>query len=145
MIVSSFMVPASKVVKCEPSDPVEAVIDKILENNISAVVVLNEEGVAVGMVTKTDIVKAYKEGRALNSGVECFMSTDLKTVKSNASRDQAATLFEENKLHHAIVVEDSGKFCGLISAWDIAKECAEDMKAWPWHRHQGGKVTVKMQ
>jgi len=142
MLVRDFMIPLGKVVTCLRTDTVESVIDKLLGNKISAVVVVEEEK-AVGIVTKTDVVRAYKIGLALDSNIECLMSTKLKTVQHNIPGDKAATIFETNTIHHAIVIGSSDEFVGLISSWDIARECVLDAKAWPWHREVGGRVTIK--
>ena len=40
----------------------------------------------------------------------------------------------------ALVVDEYGKEVGLISALDIASEVAKDARAWPWNRHEDGKV-----
>ena len=63
------------------------------------------------------------------------MTTDLYTVAKGLPHDKAAEVFTEEKVHHAIVTDDDGKFAGLISAWDVAKEGYLDAKAWPWNRY----------
>lgn len=137
--VFGFMVPADHVVKCSPNDAVKAAAEKILSNKISAVIVVDGT-VPVGIITKTDITKAYLAGVALDAKAESIMAKDLKTVSSNLARDDAAKIFEEHRIHHAIVVDDvDGHFAGLISAWDIAKECVLDQKAWPYYRHEGDR------
>ena len=58
MLVKQFMVKAEDVVKCSEWDPIMNVIDAVLERHISAVVVVDKEGFPVGIVTKTDLVRA---------------------------------------------------------------------------------------
>lgn len=51
------------------------------------------------------------------------------------SRDDAADVMQKHKVHHIVVSPGgSGKFTGLLSSWDIARECALDAKAWPYNR-----------
>jgi CBS domain-containing protein len=124
------MVSADHVIKCAPDATIRSVADQILTNKISAVVVLS--GTApVGIITKTDLTKAYVAGASLDDKADSIMSKDLKTVKHDLPRDDAAKVFEQGRIHHAIVVGENGEFAGLISAWDIAKECVLDQKAWP--------------
>ena len=56
------------------------------------------------------------------------MSTTLHPATPDMSRDEAAAILEKNKIHHAIVNNIEGKFAGLFSSWDIARECALDAK-----------------
>ena len=38
------------------------------------------------------------------------------------SKDEAAETMRKHKLHHLLVTDDEGKFYGLISSYDIARE-----------------------
>jgi CBS domain-containing protein len=134
MIVSSFMVPAAKVIKCVETDTIKTALDLLLNNHISALVVMNNENHPSGIVTKTDLISAYQKGMILDEEVRTIMSTDLKTVCDSQSRDQAARSFAEHHIHHALVMDKDNKFVGFITAWDIANECVKDDRAWPWTR-----------
>ena len=138
MLVYEFMIPADKVIKVTSSDTIGDALDKMLEHHISAVVV-EENDTAVGIITKTDIAKAYKESIPLNEKAEAIMTRQVKTVLHSLQRDVAAKVFSESNIHHAIVVDNDGKFVGLISAWDCAKEGALDHHAWPWNRRMMGR------
>ena len=134
MIVSAFMTPRDKVVTCVATDNISMVLNKILEMHVGSVVVMGDTDNAVGLVTKTDLLKAYQESLPIDTKVDSIMSKQLKTVSDRASRDIAAGMFEKNMIHHVVVVKDDGKFAGIISALDIAKELSLDSKAWPWNR-----------
>ena len=56
------------------------------------------------------------------------MSTTLYPATPEMSRDEAAEILQKRKIHHAVVRNASGKFAGLLSSWDIARECALDAK-----------------
>lgn len=134
------MVPTDKVSVCPDRDSIGAALDAITEMHISAIVVLNELGVPVGICTKTDFVRAYQKGIGLDEKVGYLMSTNLHYVVDTASRDDAAASFEEHKNHHALVKDKNEKWVGLISSWDIAVECMKDGKAWPYTRSTDGRV-----
>jgi CBS domain-containing protein len=142
MHVSGFMVPADKAVTCLPSHPIENAVDKLLEHKISAVVVVNEDKKPVGIVTKTDITKAYKAKVPLETKTESVMTQGIETVNENTPKDLAADLFQKSKLHHMIVVNNAGEFAGIISTMDIARESALDAKAWPYLRSETSKSTA---
>jgi CBS domain-containing protein len=130
------MIPASKVVTVSLTDTIGAAIDAIVKNHISSVLVMNDDNKPVGIVTKTDLVTAYQQGRGLSETVAAIMQTDVKSIQDTMSRDDAAKLFERNHIHHAIVVNQEGTFVGMASTWDIASECAKDSRAWPWIRSE---------
>ena len=146
MHVSGFMVPAEKVATCGPRDTIKQAMDAMLEKKVGSVVVVlagrrlhGAYHVPVGLVTKTDLVSAYKQGLTLDHAVKEIMSKDIQTCDINLSRDGAAALLERNKTHHAIVVDGNKHFEGLISSLDIASECAKDNKAFPWNRSPDGR------
>ena len=134
MLVKSFMVPANLAITCLPTDTIESVLTKLVENAISAVVVVDLNRIPMGIVTNTDMIRAYKNKMTVSSNVEHIMATDLKTVKATATRDEAAGVFDESKLHHVIVVSEKLDFAGIISSLDIAREASLDGKAWPYNR-----------
>lgn len=134
------MVPAEKVVKCAVWETIESVIDTLTDHFISAIVVIDKEGKPVGIISKTDLVSAYKKGVKLSDRVDLVMTKDLRSVLDTDSRDDAADAFAKSKYHHAIVQNKAGEFVGLISTWDIAQECARDSKAWPWTRTVDGRL-----
>ena len=140
MIVSGFMVPAEEVVKCAIWETLANAIDTINDNFISAMVVIDKTGKPVGIISKTDLVSAYRKGVKLNDRVDSVMTKDIRSVLDTDSRDDAADAFAKSKYHHAIVQNKEGEFVGLISTWDIAQECARDSKAWPWTRTVDGRL-----
>jgi predicted transcriptional regulator len=132
------MVPAEKVVTCAPSDTVETAVEKLLGNRVSSIIVLDEKA-PVGIMTKTDLVKAYKDKVAFDAKVETIMTQGLETVDENTPKDVAADVIQSKKIHHVVVVNGKGEFAGIVSSLDIAREGALDAKAWPWNRWESKK------
>jgi CBS domain-containing protein len=146
MKISGFMIPQDKVATVEPSDTIKRALDAMLKSNVGSIVVLmhetddpNELHVPVGILTKTDVARAYQKELSLETSVREIMTHDVETVRDNLSRDEAARVFREKRIHHAVVVNERGRFVGLVSSWDIASECVRDAAAWPWIRSEDGK------
>jgi CBS domain-containing protein len=141
MLVSAFMVPAANVATCCPADTIQTALDAMVSKKVGAMVVLHQSNyhMPVGIVTKTDFVEAYQKGIPVSTHMGTIMSHNLVTIRDTMNRDDAAKIFERGKVHHAIVLGELGEFMGLISAWDIAVECARDARAWPWNRSVDGK------
>ena len=132
------MTPADKVVSCLPTDTVLQVLDLTLGAlDLGAVVVLNPDGdklIPLGIVTKSDLLTAYKNGLKLDQKVEDVMSRTIEYLQEDDHRDKAAEHFEATKHHHAFVVDKNKQWVGLVTAWSVAIECAKDDQAWPWNR-----------
>ncbi|KAL7546634.1 hypothetical protein ACHAWF_009969 [Thalassiosira exigua] len=141
MLVSGFMIPYSKVIKCEASDTVKNALNLMMDWKVSCLVIVLDDK-PTGIITKTDMCWCYQNGTPLNSQIGDIMpwASGVKKVKSTMDRDSAAKFFEKNKLHHALVVDENEKEVGLISALDISKEVAKDARAWPYNRHEDGKL-----
>jgi CBS domain containing-hemolysin-like protein len=142
MQISSFMVPADKVFKCGMDDTLDKVADLMVTNNVSCIVVFDHTDKAVGIVTKTDLVDAYRKKTPLDETADNLMRREVDAIQKDAPRDSLASLFEKKHHHHAFVVDKHGEFVGLVSAWDVAAECAKDSRAWPWVRPIGEKFGL---
>ena len=145
MLVSGFMVPYENVVKCQADSTVREVLNLLLPAHVSCLAIVLDDK-PTGIITKTDICWCYQNGISLDSQVGDIMpwTAGLKTIGASVDRDMAAKFFEKNKIHHAIVVDGTDKAVGLISALDIASEVAKDARAWPWNRHEDGKIHPLM-
>eukprot|EP01083_Nonionella_stella_P032787 89704_1 len=141
MLVSGFMIPFNKVLKCQTSDTLRQALNLMTDWKVSCLVIVLEDK-ATGIITTTDICRCYHDGTSLDCQVgDVLLSTaGIKKIKKTVDRDTAAKFFEKNKIHHAVVVDGNGKDVGLISSLDIATEAAKDARAWPWNRQEDGKV-----
>mmetsp|Transcript_6027 Transcript_6027/g.11001 ORF Transcript_6027/g.11001 Transcript_6027/m.11001 type:complete len:148 (-) Transcript_6027:281-724(-) len=140
MLVSGFMIPYSKVLKCQASTTVREALDLLVDWHVSCLVIVLDDK-PTGIVTKTDMGRCYLNGISLDSEVGDIAprTAGIKKIKSTEDRDAAAKFFERNKVHHALVVDEGDGEVGLISALDIVTEVAKDARAWPWNRHEDGK------
>ena len=141
MLVSGFMIPYAQVLKCQASDTVKDALDRMMESRVSSLVIVVDDR-PTGILTKTDLCWCYQNGTSLDSLVGDIMpwTAGIKKIRGTVDRDNAAKFFEANKIHHALVVDEDDREVGLISAMDVATEVAKDARAWPWNRHEDGKV-----
>lgn len=140
MLVKGFMVPASKVSAVPEDASLHDAMETMLHKQIGCIVVLQNETTPIGIMTSRDLVQAYFQGKNANAtSVKECMKTSMFAVHENESRDQAARTMEQNKIHHAIVINDDKAFVGLISSLDIVVEAVKDDRAHPWIRREDGK------
>lgn len=147
MIISKFMTPAGKVLSCFPSDSIERALELAIANpDLGAVVVLHDHGnkhVPLGIVTKSDLLNAYKDHLGLGHPVKEIMSRHVETILESKTRDDAAEHFEKTKHHHVFVVNEDMQFVGLLTAWDVATQCARDNRAWPWTQEAVEAISAR--
>jgi CBS domain-containing protein len=143
MKVFGFMIPADNVVTCPLGTPLQVAIDDMIAKHIGAIVVVDDADnkKAAGLLTKTDFLEAYQKGLPLSTTVvEDIMSKHLFCLSKDMHKDEAAKFFGRTHVHHAIVTDDhTGDFVGLVSAYDIAADTANEDRAWPWIRSEDGK------
>lgn len=112
---------------------------------MGAVVIVNRvetKPTAIGIITKSDILQAYREQVDIKS--ECMKimgGRKLVSCHPEDDRDRVARILVKNKTHHVVVVDGKySRFVGLVSSWDIAAECTKDNSAWPYLRGEDGKI-----
>lgn len=142
MKVGDFAIPKNKVCVCSKNTLLTDVAKCMLRYKIGCVVVVENDN-AIGIITKSDLIKAaYGEtplqkllSQVLASDV---MSTKLITVDEEIPRDTAADVMSSNNVHHLIVTrrtpQGEVKFSGLTSALDVVREAALASKAFPYTR-----------
>ena len=140
MKISQFMTPAADLVSCKPDDTLRSALTTMTEKKIGAIVVMDYDEAehigkkALGLLTKSDFADAYLKELSLDTPVKELMSQVLSCLKDTTSKDDAAKFLENERKHHAIVINNDGDFVGLISSWDVVADTAEDARAWPWNR-----------
>lgn len=120
------------VVHCSPETPVEEVAHTMDAEDISALVVTNEAGEAIGVISRTDLVNArfvqpyMKHWRGMTAAH--LMSRPVVSVPPDASIRQAARLMQEKNVHRVVVGVQEGdrlKPVGILSVTDLAKHASE--------------------
>lgn len=120
------------VITCQPETPVAKVAATMDKRDISALVVVNDGGDALGVISRTDLVNArfiqpyMKHWRGLNA--EHLMSKPVISVAVDTTIDEAVQLLNEKHIHRLVVVEkESGRLrpVGILSITDLAKHVGD--------------------
>lgn len=99
------------VVTCDPNTPATTIAEAILERDLEAVVVLDEEGHALGMVGQEELVAAYSRDNYTELTAEDVMRDGVPqippdipiTVGAQLMQDQGTRVFF--LMHHAGGIE----------------------------------------
>lgn len=121
------------VIDCSPGCAIQEVARKMTEHDVSALVVVDDLGYLVGVVSRTDLVKAraleeyWKYWKGMNA--EHIMTREVVTVTPDTSVVEASRLLAERRIHRLIIVDGQvpkAKPIGVLSITDIVREMAEE-------------------
>lgn len=122
-----------------PETTVDTILQLISRNDIQQVAVVNGQGILIGMVADSDLLRFFlpkpaglrslfaQLGRSLHaddaqkpqvsadSTARDIMRTDMPTIREQASIEDAIGLMIEQRLKRLPVIDDQGRFQGMIS------------------------------
>ena len=111
----------ARVVTCRPQQAIREALGLLAEHNIGALVVVDERGAPVGIVSERDIVReAARDERLFGRAVGEIMTRDVVVgVPEDAVRAVGHTM-TERRIRHIPVLAD-GQLVGIVSIGDIVK------------------------
>lgn len=100
------------------------------QKEVRAVGVVDAQGSLAGVVSQADVSDKVAAENKCPAWVRVseVMSTSVVTVKPTAELDAAARLMDQHGFYHLPIVDDAGKYHGMISATDLLKVIALDQK-----------------
>jgi len=120
------------VITCDPETPVAQVAEIMDSRDISALVVVDAAGDALGVISRTDLVNArfiqpyMKHWRGLNA--EHLMSKPVISVSVDTTISEAVQLLNEKHIHRLVVVEKNRghvRPLGILSVTDLARHVSD--------------------
>ena len=99
------------------------------EMRIGAVVVTNDAGKILGILSERDVVKflAVDGTKALDMGVDGAMTRNVKTCRESNTINEVMEIMTQGRFRH-LPVEVDGKLGGIISIGDVVKRRIEDVE-----------------
>jgi predicted transcriptional regulator len=101
----------------------------LAQNRISGLPVINDEGVAIGVVSEIDIIG--KEGQTIGD----IMTRSVISVTPETELEEVSRILVHERIKGVLVVEQ-GKLVGVVSRADLVKEVATR-----WVCHVCGEIT----
>lgn len=134
----------------EPGTSVSHVLRLMVDYDVAGVAVVENDEI-VGIITESDIVarqadveapmpvgffdaifvadagRPYEEEvrRALAIDARMLMSSPVTSIRANATLEEIATVMSDLDLHPLPVVDDSGRYMGIVSRRDLVRVIAE--------------------
>jgi signal-transduction protein with cAMP-binding, CBS, and nucleotidyltransferase domain len=99
------------------SESAKEAAKKMLDKNVSSLLVVDEVGQAIGIITERDIARGVCIHDVLSKEfkVRHLMTSPLSTIDPSLSAEMAANRMLQDKVRHLIVKEDD-KTVGIITA-----------------------------
>ena len=92
---------------------------EISSKRVGATAVLENEEL-MGIVTDGDIRRAVERNANLDAlRASDLMNTSAKRIQSSALAVEGFQLMENNKISQLLVVDENGKYCGIIHLHDL--------------------------
>lgn len=134
----------------DPTTSVSQVLRVLVDYDVAGVAVVENDEI-VGIITESDIVarqadveaptpvpfldaifvadagRPYEEEvrRALAIDARMLMSSPVTSIRSNATLEEIATVMSDLDLHPLPVVDDHGRYVGIVSRRDLVRVIAE--------------------
>ena len=118
-----------RLITVEESASVQEAAKKMMDKNISSLVVVDENSRPIGLVTERDLVRKVCVQDAYTSKIitKEIMSSPLITIESRSSPSEAIDTMLQNNVRHLLVVdnnklpEDKNKPIGIITPLDFTR------------------------
>ena len=110
---------------------VKHIADLLSRKRISSVVVTDNGGEAMGVISDTDLLKVIGKGNWENMAAENIMTHNLEFVKPTSTLTEAASIMRKKHIHRLFVLSEGGvgashRPIGVLSASDIVREAARE-------------------
>ena len=131
MKISDFLkIKAHPVITIGPNDTLSSATQKLVENNIGALPVCDNQGVLVGIISERDLLKEYFQHSGIlgNTKVQDVMTKSVAVGTPEDDLDYATSVMNQKRIRHLPVVVDQ-KIVGIISIRDIVSFQLEETKA----------------
>jgi CBS domain-containing protein len=105
-----------------PAETMQAVAAQLHARGVGAVVVIDDEGMVVGIISERDIVSAVgKDGpAALDQTIDCCMTREVIFATPGETVDSLLGRMTDRRIRHLPVVRD-GRLAGIVSIGDLVK------------------------
>jgi CBS domain-containing protein len=109
------------VITIRPEQLIREALVLFIQHNIGALVVLDDAGHLLGMLSERDIIRAAPGNEAIFSQpVSAVMTRDILTVVPQDDLMSVAHTMTERRMRHLPVV-DQGRLVGIVSIGDVVK------------------------
>ena len=115
---------SKKVLPLKCNNSIADVLSSMSQNNISSVVIVDENNIPVGIFTEHDSLKIVTENIDVSQDVCTVMTTELFTIRNDVNINDAYLEMDKEGLKHLIVIDMNGKYCGVVTQGDFLRKAS---------------------
>lgn len=108
-----------EMVKVPPDEPIVRALKQMDRAARQVLLVTDEEGHLIGIVTDGDVRRALLGGINLREPIACIMNCQPKVLPLGCSLEAARKLMLENNIQHVPIVDEQGRVVDLIMWQDL--------------------------
>ena len=115
------------VITCCADEPAVDVARRLREYAINAIFVLDESGRAEGIISQTDLARAYVQGDWEQRTADEIMTPEIVTISGDIPLDVATQIMLDNRIHRLLIVQGGltpNRPVGVLSLSDVVREMA---------------------
>ena len=111
----------------ESGGSLQTAMEKMLDANVSALPVMNNQSEAVGIVTRTDIMHAYNMKLALETPVDVVMTENLQLVIADDSLEKASEIMLSANVGRLVVIDGNAKPAAMVTRSDVMRAMTQTL------------------
>jgi CBS domain-containing protein len=117
------------VIGLKPDDPLNKAVDLMMEHRIGSLVVTNDAGELIGILSERDLLKVLHEKHAMWIPLTAShaMTPDPYVCEPDNTLEEVMNIMVEHNIRHLPVVY-KGKLEGMLSITDIVEELLKKAK-----------------
>ena len=118
----------SRVITIEPHHTLQLALSTLVENKVGALIVQNQTGDILGIITERDLMReVYEDTDLSNTQVEDVMTRTIVTGNPTHNLEYVMAEMTEGRFRHMPVFDDD-TLVGIISIGDIVKAKLHDVQ-----------------
>jgi len=115
------------VATCGLETPLADVAQRMCDASITAMMVVDELGELTGIITRTDLARAYLAGRTAGHA-EDLMTPNVATIVPDIPVEAAIQIMLDRRIHQLVILHAKpaiGRPVGILSMEDVVRLVAE--------------------
>jgi len=117
------------VITCWVDELLPDIVRRLNEYNINALFVLDDSGRAEGVISQTDLARAYTEGNWQERAAEEIMTPDVVTIIADIPVEAAVQIMLDKHIHRLLIVQGGltpNRPVGVLSLTDVIREMGKE-------------------
>lgn len=119
------------VITCWANEPVVDVARRLREYAINAIFVLDHSGRAEGVISQTDLARAYVQGGWEHRTADEIMTPEVVTISGEIPLNVATQIMIDKHIHRLLIVQGGltpNRPVGVLSLSDVVREMASSLE-----------------